>query len=98
MHGTPAGAVDGVDHEVRLLVEVVPLDRAVRRHDHEHVRPVEKRVEANALVHDATMERAVLPGEVVTQDPWGEMARGQYAVLLLDDKDAVRERVLRVRP
>ncbi len=40
----------------------------------------------------------VLPGEVVTQDPWGEMARGQYAVLLLDDTDAVRERVLRVRP
>lgn len=40
----------------------------------------------------------VLPGEVVTQDPWGELARGQYAVLELDDKDAVRERVLRVRP
>jgi len=40
----------------------------------------------------------VLPGEVVTQDPWGEMARGQYAVLVLDDKDAVQERVLRVRP
>jgi len=40
----------------------------------------------------------VLPGEVVTQDPWGEIARGQYAVLALDDKDAVRERVLRVRP
>ncbi len=40
----------------------------------------------------------VLPGEVVTQDPWGEMARGQYAVLVLDDAEAVRERVLRVRP
>lgn len=39
----------------------------------------------------------VLPGEVVTQDPWGEMARGQYAVLVLTDKDAVQERVLRVR-
>ncbi len=39
----------------------------------------------------------VLPGEVVTQDPWGEMARGQYAVLVLDDKTAVQERVLRVR-
>lgn len=39
----------------------------------------------------------VVPGEVVTQDPWGELARGQYAVLALDDKDAVRERVLRVR-
>ena len=40
----------------------------------------------------------VLPGEVVTQDPWGELARGQYAILDLDDADAVRERVLRVRP
>lgn len=40
----------------------------------------------------------VLPGEVVTQDPWGELARGQYAILALDDADAVRERVLRVRP
>lgn len=39
----------------------------------------------------------VLPGEVVTQDPWGEMARGQYAVLELRDPEAIRERVLRVR-
>ncbi|MBX3157518.1 MAG: hypothetical protein KF773_16205 [Deltaproteobacteria bacterium] len=41
--------------------------------------------------------KEVLPGEVVTQDPWGEMARGQYIVLALDDKDAVQQRVLRVR-
>jgi hypothetical protein len=39
----------------------------------------------------------VLGGEVVTQDPWGEMARGQYVVLALDERDAIRERVLRVR-
>jgi hypothetical protein len=39
----------------------------------------------------------VLPGEVVTQDPWGEMARGQYVVLALEERDAIRERVLRVR-
>jgi len=39
----------------------------------------------------------IMPGEVVTQDPWGELARGQYVVLKLDDKDAVYERVLRVR-
>ena len=39
----------------------------------------------------------VMPGEVVTQDPWGEMARGQYVVLAIDDPKAVRERVLRVR-
>ncbi|HEY0254969.1 MAG TPA: hypothetical protein VGC41_25760, partial [Kofleriaceae bacterium] len=39
----------------------------------------------------------ILPGEVVTQDPWGELARGQYAILALDDDDAIKERVLRVR-
>lgn len=39
----------------------------------------------------------VMTGEVVTQDPWGEMARGQYVVLALDDSTAIRERVLRVR-
>ncbi|HEX4454308.1 MAG TPA: hypothetical protein VH143_25770 [Kofleriaceae bacterium] len=47
--------------------------------------------------HDVGRVEAVLPGEIVTQDPWGEMARGQYAVLKLDDPDAVHERVLRVR-
>lgn len=39
----------------------------------------------------------LVPGEVVTQDPWGELARGRYAVLRLDDARAVEERVLRVR-
>ncbi|MGF1464836.1 MAG: hypothetical protein ACFCGT_01770 [Sandaracinaceae bacterium] len=39
----------------------------------------------------------ILPGEVVTQDPWGELARGRYAVLALSDPAAVRERILRVR-
>ena len=39
----------------------------------------------------------LVPGEVVTQDPWGKLARGQYAVLHLTDAHAVRERVLRVR-
>jgi hypothetical protein len=39
----------------------------------------------------------ILPGEVVTQDPWGELARGRYAVLELDDAEAVQERILRVR-
>lgn len=40
----------------------------------------------------------LLTGEVVTQDPWGALARGQYAVLALEDPDAIHERVLRVRP
>ena len=39
----------------------------------------------------------VMPGEVVTQDPWGELARGRYAVLDLTDATAVQERILRVR-
>jgi len=39
----------------------------------------------------------ILAGEVVTQDPSGDLARGQYVVLVLDDKDAFHERVLRVR-
>lgn len=39
----------------------------------------------------------IVPGEVVTQDPWGETARGRYAVLDLDDPRAVEERILRVR-
>jgi hypothetical protein len=39
----------------------------------------------------------VLPGEVVTEDPWGEPARGQYAILSLSDRDAFKEKTLRVR-
>lgn len=41
--------------------------------------------------------KEVLEGEVVTQDPWGSLARGRYAVLHLWDSDAVHERILRVR-
>ncbi len=47
--------------------------------------------------HDVGRVARVLPGEVVTQDPWGELARGRYAVLDLEDDDAVQERILRVR-
>lgn len=39
----------------------------------------------------------VLPGEVATQDPWGAVARGQYALLSLQDGSAGKEKVLRVR-
>jgi hypothetical protein len=39
----------------------------------------------------------IVPGEVITQDPWGEMARGQYLVLTTVDRSALYERVLRVR-
>jgi hypothetical protein len=39
----------------------------------------------------------VLPGEVVAQDPWSDVARGQYAILDLTDRDAAKEKVLRAR-
>lgn len=39
----------------------------------------------------------VLEGEVVMEDPWGEKARGRYAILELTDATAHRERTLRVR-
>lgn len=39
----------------------------------------------------------MVPGEVVLPDPWGNPARGQYAVLELRDGEAAREKTLRVR-
>jgi hypothetical protein len=39
----------------------------------------------------------VVSGEVITQDPWGELARGQYITLEMRDRAALFERVLRVR-
>jgi hypothetical protein len=39
----------------------------------------------------------IVPGEVVTEDPWGDLARGQYVVIVLTDAEAVREQVLRLR-
>jgi hypothetical protein len=39
----------------------------------------------------------VLPGEVVAQDPWSDVARGQYAILELSDHQASKEKVLRAR-
>jgi hypothetical protein len=39
----------------------------------------------------------IVPGEVITQDPWGELARGQYIVLSMRDRTALHQRLLRVR-
>lgn len=39
----------------------------------------------------------IVPGEVITQDPWGELTRGQYIVLSMRDRTALHERLLRVR-
>jgi hypothetical protein len=41
--------------------------------------------------------RRVLPGEVVTDDPWGSVARGHYVELDMVDRSAMTERTLRVR-
>ncbi len=40
----------------------------------------------------------ILPGEVIVPDPWGSMARGQYAVMELQDQHAAQSKTLRVRP
>ncbi len=39
----------------------------------------------------------VVPGEVIAPDPWGSPARGQYAVLELEDRSAAKAKSLRVR-
>ena len=39
----------------------------------------------------------IVSGEVILPDPWGNQARGQYAVLDLLDHDAARAKTLRVR-
>jgi hypothetical protein len=39
----------------------------------------------------------IFRGEVVTEDPWRTLARGQYVELKLDDHAALKERSLRVR-
>lgn len=40
----------------------------------------------------------LVPGEVVLTDPWGNPARGQYALLELSEREAARSKSLRVRP
>jgi hypothetical protein len=40
----------------------------------------------------------LVPGEVVLPDPWGNQARGQYAVLKLNNRESAKAKTLRVRP
>ena len=40
----------------------------------------------------------IVPGEVILPDPWGNQARGNYAVLKLDEHESAKAKVLRVRP
>ncbi|MCB9594467.1 MAG: hypothetical protein H6719_17170 [Sandaracinaceae bacterium] len=46
--------------------------------------------------HRVGTVREIIPGEIVTPDPWGELARGRFVVLDLTDSEAVQERILRV--
>jgi hypothetical protein len=39
----------------------------------------------------------LVPGEVILPDPWGNQARGQYAVLELSDRESAKSKILRVR-
>lgn len=39
----------------------------------------------------------ILPGEVAANDPWNQLARGQYAILQLNDRESAKEKVLRAR-
>lgn len=39
----------------------------------------------------------VVPGEVVLPDPWGNQARGQYAVLDLREHESAKSKTLRIR-
>lgn len=51
------------------------------------------------LVHcrDVGTVAEVVPGEVILPDPWGNQARGQYAVLSLSEHEAAKSKTLRVR-
>lgn len=39
----------------------------------------------------------IVSGEVVTPDPWGAIARGQYVLMNLTMPEAIREKILRIR-
>lgn len=47
--------------------------------------------------HPVGTVKEVVAGEVIAQDPWSEVARGQYVVLDLVDHEAAQEKVLRAR-
>lgn len=96
-------------HDVMAQIESRPLYRATREHMDVAFVPYEQLdgVHAGARLlqceagiffcRDVGSINEVLPGEIVTQDPWGDLARGRYAVLTLSDAAAVRERILRAR-
>ena len=102
------GAVKDMDQLLRDL-ESRPLYRAMQKDTdlafapYEHLRHIGVGDDVLACSWSVVNCRLVgtvseiVPGEVVTQDPWGELARGQYIVLDVRDNTALFERVLRVR-
>ena len=102
---------DALDDMVLLLrdLEARPLYRAMQRNTdlafvpYEHLRRFAVGDEVYACAwsvvdcHPVGRVSEVVPGEVIAQDPWGELARGQYVVLDMRDRSALFERVLRVR-
>ena len=51
----------------------------------------------SCLVKSVGKIAELVPGEVVLPDPWGNLARGQYAVLDLREHESAKSKVLRVR-
>jgi hypothetical protein len=95
-----------------LLVEMKarPVFRAIERSQNVAFVPYTQieGVRAGARVYDCALwglfmcepvgtVAEVLPGEVAAQDPWGNPARGQYAILALSSAAAAQSKVLRVR-
>ncbi|MCA9609563.1 MAG: hypothetical protein KC619_28385 [Myxococcales bacterium] len=89
-------------------IEARPLWRATQRsldvafvpyEQLEGVRPGDDVVQCTWGIfacHRVGTIREIIPGEVVTPDPWGELARGRFVILHLTDHEAVQERILRV--
>lgn len=102
------GTLEEMDDMLHEL-ESKPLYRAMSKDTDMAFAPYEqlRRVARNdrvyacsRLVFDCRIAGTVaeiVPGEVITQDPWGQLARGQYLVLSMTDRSALFERVLRVR-
>jgi hypothetical protein len=102
------GALDDMGQLLREL-ESRPLYRATQQNTdvafapYDHLRRFAVGDEVYACMLSVFACRVVgtvtelVSGEVITQDPWGELARGQYVILEMRDRSALFERVLRVR-
>jgi hypothetical protein len=102
------GALDDMGQLLREL-EARPLYRAMQQNTdvafapYDHLRRFAVGDEVYTCILSVFACRVVgavtelVSGEVITQDPWGELARGQYVILEMRDRSALFERVLRVR-